>query len=92
MLGGFASLAGNFHAAMIKFDNAIFHAKRGKFIAIGAKRIGFDYVRTRFEVNHVRAENVLGAGGVKFIDAALWSHGFIEQRPHRAIGNENTVA
>ncbi len=92
VLGGFASLAGDLHAAMIEFDDPLFHAECGQFVAVGAERIGFDDVRARFEIRHVNAEDFLGARGVQFVNAALRPEGFVQQRPHGPIGDEHPVA
>ena len=92
MLGGLSRLARDFHASMIEFGDALLQAKRGKLVAVGAKRIGLDDVRARLEVGHVNAENFLGARGIEFIHAALRPQGLVEQRPHRAVRDEHRVA
>ena len=79
VLGGFAGLACNFHAAMIEFGDSLFQAERSKFIAVGAKRIGLDNVRAGFQIGHVTPKNFLGARGIQFVHAALRPQAFVEQ-------------
>jgi hypothetical protein len=88
VLCGFPRLARDLYAAMIELCNAIFQAKRGKFVAVRSKRIGFDDVSARLEVGHVNAKYIFRAGGVQFVHATLRSKRLMEQRSHRPIGDQ----
>jgi hypothetical protein len=66
-------------------------AERRELQPIRAKRIGLDNLRARLDVGSVHSSNRVGLGQVEFLKAALRADGFVQQRSHRAIGDQNCV-
>ncbi len=91
LLGGFARFAGNFYGAMIQFGNAIGHAEFAELVTIGAEGIGFNDLGAGFDVGLMDAKHGVAVGDVELVHAALRADGFIEQRAHGAVGDQDGV-
>jgi hypothetical protein len=88
---GFAGFAGDFDATRVEALNFVGQAKRREFETIGAEGVGLDEVRTSFDVSLVYAEDGFGFSGIELVEAALRAYGFMEERAHRAVGDEDGV-
>ena len=66
-------------------------ADGSKLEAIRAKGIRFDDLRARCNVGLVHPENGFGLRRVQLIEAADCADGFVQQRTHGAIRNENGI-
>ncbi len=86
---GFARFARDFHAAAVEFLHFIAEAERLQLEAIRAEGIGLDDLRTGLDVGLVHAEDRFRLDGIHFVEAALRADGFVQQRAHRAIGDED---
>ena len=60
-----------------------------ELVAIGAERIGFDDLGAGFDVGLMDAKYGFGVRDVKLVHAALRADGFIEQRTHGAVGDQD---
>ena len=89
---GFARFAGDFHAAMIEFGDAVVESESGELVAVGAKGIRFDDLRAGFDVGLVDAKDGFGVRGIQFVDGTLRADGLVEKRAHGAIGDEDGVS
>src|SRR5580658_8676984 len=87
---GFSRLAGNFHGAMIQLGHAIGHAELPELVAIGAESIGLDDLRAGFDIGLMDVKDSFAVRDVELVDAALWADGFIEQRAHGAVADEDS--
>ena len=88
---GFASFSRDFHAARIELGDAIAHAQLAEFVAIGAESIGLDDLRAGFDIGLCARNTASAWVDVQFFDRALRAHCFIEQRSHRAVGDEHRL-
>jgi hypothetical protein len=59
--------------------------------SIGAKSVGFDYLRAGVDIGLVHAKDRFRLGGIELVKAALRANGFVQQGTHRAIGDQNRV-
>src|ERR1700731_1093183 len=89
--GRFARFAGDFDAAAVEALDFFPKAERLEFEAIRAEGVGFDDLCARFDVSLVDAEYRFRLARIHFIEAALRSHGVVEHRAHRAIGDKDGV-
>ncbi len=89
--GGFARFSRDFHASGIEPLYFIGQAEGRQLEAIGAERIGFDDLRARFDVSLMDAKDGFRLGGIELIKATLRANRFVQQRTHRAIGNEDGI-
>ena len=92
VLGGFARFAGNFYSAMIQFGDAVCHAEEAELVAVGAESIGLDDLGAGFEVALVDVEDGVGCERVELVHAALRADGFVKQRAHGAVNDQDGVA
>src|SRR6202521_5544481 len=89
--GRFARFAGDFHTAAVEALVFFAEAERLELEAIRAEGVGFNDLRARFDVSLVDAEYRFRLGRIHLIKAALRSHGIVEHRAHRAIGDKDGV-
>ena len=76
---------------MIQLGNAVGHAELAELVAIGAESIGLDDLRAGFDVGLMNVKNGFGVRDVELVHAALRAHGFIEQRAHGAVGDQDRL-
>ena len=88
---GFARLAGDFYAAMIQLGDAVGQSELREFVAIRAECIGLNDLRARFDIGLMDAEDGFGCDEFSSSMRALRADGFVEQRAHRAVGDEHGV-
>src|ERR1700722_14933779 len=91
VLGGFARFAGNFYSAMIQFGDAVSHTEEAELVAVGAESIGLDDLGAGFEVALVDVEDGVGCERVELVHAALRADGFVKQRTHGAVNDQDCV-
>src|SRR5580692_3813068 len=77
---------------MIEFGDAVSHAEQAKLVAIGAESIGLDDLGAGIEVALVDVEDGVWDEGVELVHAALRADGFIKQRAHGAVNDQDGVA
>src|SRR5215471_1900767 len=88
---GLARFAGDFHAAAVQALHIVAKADGSKLEAVRAKGIRFDDLRACFDVGLMDTENGFRLRGVQLVEAADRTHGFVQQRTHGAIRNENGI-
>ena len=80
-----------FTPRLLRLLHFIAEAQRRELEAVGAESIGLDDLRAGLDVRLVHAEDGFGLVGVQLVETALRAHGFVQQRAHRAVGDENGV-
>src|SRR4029434_193373 len=89
--GGFASFAGDFDSAGVEALYFVAETDRREFEAVGAEGVGFDDMRSGFDVGLVHPEDGFGLRGIKLVEAALRTDGLVQHRAHRAVGDQNRI-
>jgi hypothetical protein len=88
---GLARLAGDLHAAAVETLHFVGETKRFQLEAVRAKGICFNDVSAGFDVRLMHAEDGFVLDGIHLIETPVCAGEVVQERSHRAIGDQNRV-